>query len=139
MAYSNVSSTVFLSHRTHVGDPDAGAHSTWEPNTDVYITEEGLCINVELAGIRGEDVEISVDGNRLQIRGERPDCCRAPGCRFLLMSVNFGPFAVTVELPEGFDPAKARANYFNGFLRVMVPPLPAESKRPRRQPARANA
>ena len=139
MAYSNITAAVFITRPSRVAEQEAGTHGTWEPNTDVYVTEEGLIINVELAGIRGEDVEITAEGNRLHIRGERPDTCRAPGCRFLVMSVNFGPFAVSVDLPSGFALGQARASYQNGFLRVIVPaPHPAPAK-PRRLPVRANA
>jgi len=139
MAYSNITSAVFISQPSRAGQPEAGTHGTWEPNTDVYITEEGLIINIELAGIRGEDVEITSEGNRLHIRGERPDCCRSPGCRFLVMSINFGPFAVTVDLPPGFALDQARAAYQNGFLRVHVPATAPAAKKVRRLPVRANA
>ena len=139
MAYSNITSAVFISQPARLGQTEAGTHGTWEPNTDVYVTEEGLIINIEVAGIRGDDVEIVAEGSRLHIRGERPDCCRSPGCRFLLMSINFGPFAVTVDLPEGFSLDKARASYLNGFLRIAVPASAPGSKKPRRLPVRANA
>jgi HSP20 family protein len=140
MAYSNITTAVFISQPSRIGQPEPGTHGTWEPNTDVYVTAEGLIITVELAGIRGEDVEITSEANRLHIRGERPDCCRSPGCRFLVMSINFGPFAVSVELPAGFALDQARASYLNGFLRITVPPVPAAApKKPRRSPVRANA
>ena len=73
MAYTNITSAVFIAGPARMGHAEAGTHGTWEPNTDVYITEEGLIIVVEVAGIRGEDVEVVADGNRLHIRGERPD------------------------------------------------------------------
>lgn len=139
MAYTNITSAVFIAGPARMGHAEAGTHGTWEPNTDVYITEEGLIIVVEVAGIRGEDVEVVADGNRLHIRGERPDCCRGPGCRFLVMSINFGPFAVTVELPEGFALEQANASYLNGFLRIIVPPRTPAQKKSRRLPVRANA
>ena len=39
-----------------------------------------LVIKVELAGMKKEDLELAVEGNRLLISGERPDGCRAAGC-----------------------------------------------------------
>lgn len=138
MAYSSITSAVFIAQPSRSAQPEAGTHGVWEPNTDVYITEEGLIIHVELAGIRGEDVEITADGQRLHIRGERPDCCRSPGCRFLVMNINFGPFAVSVDLPPGFALEKARASYLNGFLRILVPAARTTPAKPRRSPARAN-
>ncbi len=104
----------------------------WAPNTDVYLTEEGLVVMVELAGIRREDLEITVEETRVTISGQRPDCCRGPNCRFLMMEINYGHFESTIELPQGYDLGKAKAAYQNGFLRVDVPPLVASAEAPGR-------
>ena len=56
----------------------ATASGHWVPNTDVYSTDTGLVIKVELPGMKSENLEITVEGNRLRIAGNRPDGCRAP-------------------------------------------------------------
>jgi len=91
------------------------------PNTDVYAMDDGLVVKVELAGMRREDLELAVEGNRLLITGQRPDGCRAPGCKFLVMEINYGAFECVIEIPAGYDLSQARAAYQNGFLRVDVP------------------
>jgi HSP20 family protein len=91
------------------------------PNTDVYVTDELLVIKVELAGMRKEDLELTVEGNRLTITGHRPDGCRAPKCKFLVMEINYGSFQSVIELPPGYDLSQAKAAYQNGFLRIDVP------------------
>lgn len=101
--------------------------SHWAPNTDVYLVEDGLVITVELAGIRREDLEIVMEGARLSIAGQRPDFCRGPNCRFLMMEINYGRFESVIELPPGYDTSRAKAAYQNGFLRVEVPALPEDS------------
>lgn len=83
--------------------------------------ENGLVIKVELAGMRREDLELIVEGNRVKISGHRPDGCRAPKCKFLVMEINYGAFETVIELPPGYDLGKARAAYQNGFLRIDVP------------------
>src|SRR5687767_3708951 len=98
-----------------------GPAATWIPNTDVYATEDGIVIKVELAGMRWEDLEITIDGNRLKICGNRPDGCRAPKCKFLVMEINYGAFESVIELPPGYDLSGAKAAYQNGFLRIDVP------------------
>lgn len=125
MAISKVSSAVFVAQSSFVSTQDGAVKSHWEPNTDVYVTDHGLVIKVELAGMRSENLEITVEGNRLRIRGERPDGCRAPKCSFLLMSISYGPFESILELPPGYDLPQARAAYLNGFLRIDVPLAPA--------------
>jgi HSP20 family protein len=93
----------------------------WVPNTDVYATDEGLVIKVELAGMRSENLQITVEDNKLRISGQRPDGCRAAKFSFLAMEINYGPFENVLELPAGYDLGHAKASYLNGFLRVDVP------------------
>jgi HSP20 family protein len=91
------------------------------PNTDIYATDNGIVIKVELAGMRSEYLEITVEGSRLRISGNRPDGCRAAKCSFLAMSIDYGPFESVLEVPPGYDLTQAKAAYLNGFLRIDVP------------------
>jgi HSP20 family protein len=120
MAMCKVSSTVHFVTRS-AGSGREGARAHWVPNTDVYSTDNGLVIKVELAGMRSEHLEITVEGNRLRISGTRPDGCRAAKCSFLVMEINYGPFESVLEVPAGYDLSQAKAAYLNGFLRIDVP------------------
>ena len=120
MAVTKVSSTVhFAAHSNSTGELATGR---WTPNTDIYVTENGLVIKAELAGMKSDSLEITVEGQRLRINGVRPDCCRAPHCSFLVMEISYGPFESVLDLPAGYDLSQAKAIYVNGFLRVDVPP-----------------
>jgi HSP20 family protein len=121
MAMCKVSSSVHFVTRSVGGMHDSSARAHWVPNTDVYMTDNGLVIKVELAGMRSEHLEITVEGNRLRISGNRPDGCRAAKCSFLVMEINYGPFESLLELPPGYDLSQAKAAYLNGFLRIDVP------------------
>jgi len=122
-----VSSSVhFVTRSGSVREDTARAH--WVPNTDVYVTEGGLVVKVELAGMRSEHLEITVEGNRLRISGNRPDGCRAAKCSFLVMEINYGPFESVLEVPPGYDLSQAKAAYLNGFLRIDVPVSARPSK-----------
>ncbi len=102
----------------------------WTPNTDVWVAESGLVIKVELSGMRREDLELTVEGNRLRICGQRVDGCRAGHkCSFLIMEINYGPFETIVEVPPGYDVTKATAIYQNGFLRIDIPPIEVHSSK----------
>ena len=121
-------SLFYLKSATAGGVAGAVSETRWAPNTDVYTAEDGLVVKVELAGIRREDLEITVEGSRIMINGHRPDCCRSPRCRFLMMEINYGHFESVIELPPGYDLSKAKASYQNGFLRIDVPLLPDTPK-----------
>ena len=120
MALNKVSTSLHFVKRPQSSGLDT-SETYWVPNTDVYVTEGGLVIKVELAGMRKEDLELSWEGNRLKISGHRPDGCRAPKCTFLVMEINYGAFESVIELPAGYDLGHAKAAYQNGFLRVDVP------------------
>ncbi len=116
-----VSSSVHFVTRSAGSTREETARAHWVPNTDVYVTDIGLVIKVELAGMRSEHLEITVEGNRLRISGNRPDGCRAAKCSFLVMEINYGPFESVLEVPPGYDLSQAKAAYLNGFLRIDVP------------------
>src|SRR5512137_1239258 len=120
MAMCKVSSSVHFVTRSAAGR-EGSAKAHWVPNTDVYATDNGLVVKVELAGMRSDNLEITVEGNRLRISGNRPDGCRAAKCSFLVMEINYGPFESSLELPPGYDLSHAKAAYLNGFLRIDVP------------------
>ena len=119
MAMCKVSTTAHFVQITQRASAN-GAH--WVPNTDVYSTEEGLVVKLELAGMRSENLQITVEGNKLLISGQRPDGCRAAKFNFLVMEINYGAFENVLELPPGYDLTQAKASYLNGFLRIDVPP-----------------
>jgi HSP20 family protein len=128
MAVTKVSSSLHFATRNHHAGEDATGR--WTPNTDIYVTETGLVIKVELAGMKSDSLEITVEGQRVRINGVRPDCCRAPHCSFLVMEISYGPFESTMELPAGYDLSRAKAVYVNGFLRIDVPashPVPQKA------------
>jgi len=121
MALNKVSTSLYFVKRPQSSGLDSSSETYWVPNTDVYVSDGGLVIKVELAGMRREDLELTVDGNRLKISGHRPDGCRAPKCTFLVMEINYGVFESIIELPPGYDLSLAKAAYQNGFLRIDVP------------------
>ena len=64
--------------------------SIWMPPTDVYETEDHLVVKVELAGMREEDFEVSVEDQVLLIRGHRPDLNERRA--YHQMEIRFGKF-----------------------------------------------
>ena len=109
-----------MRHSHTVGVRESSNEGHWAPNTDVFLTDDKMVIKVELAGMRREDLELTVVGNQLRIAGHRVDECRQGKCRFIVMEVNYGPFETILDLPAGYDLSTARAAYQNGFLRIDV-------------------
>jgi HSP20 family protein len=125
MALNKISTSMQFVRR-QPAQQESSVETNWIPNTDVYVTQGGLVIKVELAGMRKEDLELTIEDNHLRISGHRPDGCRAGKCRFLVMEISYGVFESIIEIPAGYDLNLAQASYQNGFLRIDVP----ESKPP---------
>jgi len=122
------SSLYYVQKASATGRQNSSGQTHWIPNTDVFVTEGQLVIKVELAGMRREDLELTVEGNRLMISGQRPDGGRGAKCKFLVMEINYGSFECVIEIPEGYDLTQAKAAYQNGFLRVEVPQAARSAK-----------
>jgi HSP20 family protein len=91
----------------------------WRPQTDVYETGESVVVKVEIAGIRDEDVEVVVQGNRLLISGKRLDSSERRA--YHQMEISYGKFAVDIELPISVMTDGANAEYKDGFLTITLP------------------
>jgi HSP20 family protein len=107
------------------------APAPWAPRRDLFQTPSALVIHVELAGLRREDLDLRVAGDQLCIRGVRRERALPPGAQVMRREIPYGAFETRVAIPAGYDAARARANYQNGFLRVEVPrAVPAPPVRP---------
>jgi len=91
----------------------------WRPPTDVFETEQAVIVRVEIAGMREDDFSISLSGDQLTVRGNRPDIQERRA--YQQMEIFFGEFNVEVNLPAPILADKVVAEYQDGFLRLMFP------------------
>lgn len=102
----------------------AAYHRTWHPPTDMYETQEGYVVRVEIAGMAEADFKISLSERRLVIAGERKDSCVKNTCHQI--EVSYGRFRSEVTLPGAIDRENIEATYAEGFLRILLPKKPAQ-------------
>lgn len=93
--------------------------SVWSPPTDVYETEELYVVRVEIAGMREEDFEVSLENGTLLISGMRPDIPERRA--YHQMEIRFGKFATAIGVPGPVNLEQASAEYKDGFLTVKLP------------------
>lgn len=96
------------------------ARPQWRPPVDLYETEDGLVVKVELAGMREDDFEITLYNDTLVIGGVR-SWRLSDAARFHAMEVRYGPFRVEVPVPFEVDRERVSARYELGFLDVTLP------------------
>ena len=98
----------------------------WYPAADVYEDDSQYVVAVDLPGIDRETLEITVDDNRLRIRGMRP----AAGATQHRTECPRGKFLRTFSMPDSVDQDDIKADYKDGVLQVHLP------KRAERKPRR---
>src|SRR5437868_5968239 len=86
----------------------------WQPNTDIYRTPKGWLIKFDLAGVRPEEVELTMRGNRISVRGIRRDWCIEEGCRCHQMEIAYSQFERQVILPANLTAARIVAEHQHG-------------------------
>jgi HSP20 family protein len=92
-----------------------------EPATDVYETADNVVVVVEIAGVSAEEIDISVEGKTLTVRGEREDRQRHLSRLYHQMEICCGLFERSVTLPSEVDPQRASATYSDGILAIVLP------------------
>lgn len=98
------------------------------PLADVEETDEAYIVEVELPGVKRDDINLEVAGRRLSVSGERKARERTGVLRRSTRTV--GRFDYEVVLPGDVDEDSIEASLDEGVLTVRVPK--AERDRPRR-------
>ena|ERR1700685_1893702 len=103
----------------HLSGVGTGRHF-WLPAADVYEIASGWIVKLELAGVRPEDIQVSVEGDVLRIRGRRRDwivhetrCCRS-------LEICYERFERRFELSDGLENHRIDVEYRDGMLLVTI-------------------
>lgn len=102
-------------------------HSPAAPALESFLDSGKLIIRAELPGVEPKDVDITVMGDQLTIRGKREQRIEEQSCSFIYREFSYGSFERTVRLPSGVKAEDVKASYSNGVLELMVP-VPEQSK-----------
>ena len=92
-----------------------------EPQTDVYQTPEAVVVVMEISGMRGHDVEISIADGQLTVRGEKQSPHQHGERVYTQMEIGHGPFERTVALPALVDSEQVAVRYEDGLLEITLP------------------
>jgi HSP20 family protein len=106
--------------------PTIASGRSWEPRVDLIEEEHRFLLKAEIAGVKGEEIQLLYMPERhaILIRGNRPEEDPVDGCRTGIhqLEILYGEFQREVRLPDvSIDASNIRATYRNGFLLVMIP------------------
>ena len=96
-------------------------HATaWVPTTDIFAKGDDLVIRCELAGVRQDDIDISLVNGVLSVSGERKSELDDEEPEFFTRERYFGHFRRTIALPDAVDASKLDASFEDGLLEINV-------------------
>ena len=92
------------------------SEACWRPAADIYRTRTGWLIKYDLAGVRPEDVEITLGRSEITISGARRDWQLENGCSHYSMEIFYNRFERTLELPGDLQGAQTLIQSRDGIL-----------------------
>ena len=107
----------------------AASPGTWTPAVDIYESEnKEVVLKAELPGLQREDIDVTVEGATLTIRGHRRREEAVAEGAYRRVERHYGAFTRSFTLPSGVDAGAVRADYRDGVLTVRLPPRAGASQ-----------
>lgn len=100
----------------------------FSPSFEVKETKDAYVFKADMPGVKDEDLDISVTGNRLTISGKREAEQREENDRYYAYERSYGSFTRAFTLPDSADLEHVDADLSNGVLTVSI------AKKPESQP-----
>jgi HSP20 family protein len=97
----------------------------WQPAINAYRCEQCIRICVELAGVDKPEIDLTVRGRHVSIRGVRdvpePTNTEGRALQTIAMEIDYGVFQRELRLPADVDVSKVHADQKNGMLWIYLP------------------
>ncbi len=94
--------------------------NAWVPAADVYAKGGDLIIRLALAGVRREDVEITLHDDVLTVSGERSRDLDDEEVSFYVHEMFYGKLRRSMSLPSGMDESRISAEFYDGLMQITV-------------------
>jgi HSP20 family protein len=102
------------------------------PSVDVAEDEKAYTITAELPGLAAEDVDVSVKGGNLVIKGEKRQETKREDKNYYLSECSYGALERSFYLPDGVDRDHIKAEVSKGVLTVTLPKTEAAQVKARK-------
>jgi len=102
---------------------------TWNPSVDISEDDNNFYLNVELPGMKREDVKVNYDDGLLTVSGERKTETENKDKNYLRVERTFGKFERSFRIPTHVIQDKIDAQFENGVLLITLPK--AEEAKPK--------
>ncbi len=99
-----------------------------ELTVDVYQTPNDIIIQTMVAGVRPEDLELTISRDLVTIKGKREESRTIDEENYFTKELYWGTFSRTISLPAEIDPEEAEAIEKHGLLTIKLPKIDREKK-----------
>ncbi len=113
--------------RTQVGSPsfcyaemEGSEAALWEPDTDIFESEDEVIIRMDLGGIKREDVFIKLKNGKLCISGVRKENRPDKHLHFHQLELCYGPFEKVIAIPADIEHNDISAHLNEGLLEIII-------------------
>jgi HSP20 family protein len=96
-------------------------HDFFSPQADAATTEDAYHIELELPGVKEEDIDISLHDGVLMVKGEKRSEREEKGKSYYFSERAYGAFQRSFRLPGDVNSERIDANFENGVLTVILP------------------
>ena len=93
----------------------------WSPAVEVFEKEDKYIVKAELPGVKEEDMDVSVEGETLTIKGEKKSESEVKEDDYYRCERSYGSFYRSIALPATVDTKKIEASFEDGVLEVIIP------------------
>jgi len=93
----------------------------WMPAVDVFEKDDKFVVKAELPGMKEKDINVSVVGDTLSIRGEKKTEAEIDDEDYYRCERTYGSFYRSIPLPSTVDVDKIEASFEDGVLEVALP------------------
>jgi HSP20 family protein len=95
----------------------------WSPNIDIAENDNDIIIKAEIPGIDPKDIDISIEGDTLTIKGEKKEEKEHKGKHYHRVERSYGSFTRAIDLPAPVMKDKVKAEDHNGVLEITLPKM----------------
>lgn len=99
-----------------------------ELTVDVYQTPTEIVIQTMVAGVKPEDLEITIARDMVTIRGKREESRRVEEDNYFVQELYWGTFSRTISLPQEVEPEEAEATEKHGLLTIRLQKVDKEKR-----------
>ncbi len=100
---------------------DMNINFSFRPKVDYYKDKENIYLDLEVPGIKKDDIKISLKDNILTVSGEKKDFAKNNKTNEVVKSErSFGTFSRNFQFTEEINPDNINASFEDGILKIVI-------------------